>query len=64
MAATLKAQVMRELARMMREKGAKAKDKLEAARLFQEISGKPAPAPPPVVPVAPVPKAAEPSSLD
>jgi hypothetical protein len=64
MAASIKRQVERELARLMKERGTKPKDKIEAARLYWEMTGRRATVvPPPAPDTAPV-KSEEPSSLD
>jgi hypothetical protein len=60
MAASLRHMFVRELLRLMKDKGTKAKDRLEAARLYVELTGKQVVAPPPVA----LPKPEEPSSLE
>jgi len=60
MAASLRHMFVRELLRLMKDKGTKAKDKIEAARLYVELTGRQVVATPPAV----LPKPEEPSSLD
>jgi hypothetical protein len=65
MAATVRAMFARELLRVMKDRKARTKDKLEAARLYVEISGKRPEAPPlPSVLIVPPTAVKEPSSLD
>ena len=62
MAASVKRQVERELVRLLKSREVKTKDKLEAARMYIELTGKRVSVPLPAVPVPE--KLPEPSSLE
>lgn len=62
MAASVKRQVERELVRLLKSREVKTKDKLEAARMYIELTGKRVSVSPPAVPVPE--KLPEPSSLE